>query len=140
MADVLTNAAIDAIAKYILGLNTQKPSLTLGLFINNFPFADDTDLDDLVECTAPGYARIPLPAAIWQGQTVNGLASYSAGQKTFAINGPGNPGQTIFGHFVLDTVSGNLWWGANWLTPWVIPPVVGQNPSVTPNWNDYECS
>lgn len=139
MADVLTNACVDAIAQYILGKANQARSLSLGLFVNNIAFQSGTALANLTECTAPGYARMPLGAANWTGGTILGVATYTQLVQTFGITGQGNPAQTVFGHFVIDTNTNTVLWGQTWATPWVIPANPTQNPSITPQWTDQQC-
>jgi hypothetical protein len=139
MADVLNEAAMDLLAQYIIGKQQVVLDLQLVLFVNDVVIANDTAFDELVECSAPGYARFLLAPGNWQGSTVNGLATYTYPQLTFAINGPGNPAQVVYGHVVYDATTDQILWGANWNPPWAIPPVVTQNPSLTPMWQDQQC-
>lgn len=139
MSDVLSDVAVDLVSKYILGKNPSTPSLELGLFVNNFTPTADSTIGDFLECTAPGYARIALAEADWTGSASSGVAQYAHPPVTFAITGPGVPGQTVYGHFVYDTGSAAVLWSAKWTTAWVIPAGGTTNPTVTPTWKEEEC-
>ncbi len=140
MADVLSDVAIDLIAEFILGQQGVLLQLSVGLFVNDVQVTSQTVFSDLVECTAPGYARFVLNPALWQGGVQAGVASFSYPALTFQITGPGNPAQTVYGHFVYDATSKNILWAANWNPPWAIPFPVTQNPTLSPAWQDQQCS
>lgn len=139
MADVLTNLAIDLMAQFILGKLQPAVDLKLHLFVNNYTPVVGSTSSDFTECTAPGYAAIDLPASGWTGSTTAGVASYSHATATFAITGPGSPGQTVYGHYIEDATTGDVISAQLWSTAWVIPATVTTNPSVTPTWTDQAC-
>lgn len=139
MADILNSLCIDQVSKYVLGKTVTTPSLTLGLYVNNYTPTSESLLANFTECTAPGYARIALPQSGWTGSTVLGVATYTYTTVTFSLSGPGSPAQTIYGHFILDLTSNKVWWAQLWTTPYVIPGAPTSQPSITPQWQMQMC-
>lgn len=140
MPAVLSDSLIDFAAKAVLGNSPTPPNLYLGLFVNNITPTAGNVLADFTECSAPGYARVSLTPGNWTGSTTLGVADYLYPTITFAITGPGTPGQTVYGHFVLDPSASVWWWAQVWTTAWVIPATVTSNPTVTLEWKDTQCS
>jgi hypothetical protein len=118
--DTMTNLIINAMAQYLAGKGVATPSLALGLFVNNWAFSASTILADLVECSAPGYARASLAAASWSGSTVGGVATYTYPNVTFTFTGSGG-GQIIYGNFYYDSGNGDVVWGQTWASSYTIP-------------------
>lgn len=139
MPAVLMDPLVDFAAQSILGQSPTVPNLYLGLFVNNITPTAGMAYSGVTECSAPGYARVSLTPANWTGSTSLGVANYSYPTITFAITGPGSPGQTVYGHYVFDPSTSELWWVQVWATAWVIPATVTANPTVTLNWTDDQC-
>ncbi len=139
MNDQLTNIAIAQITAFVIQGQTVPPALALGLYVNNLAPGPTFQFPAVIECSAPGYARVPLLLGNWSGTVQNAIADFTYPPITFGITGPGNPPQTVFGHFYVDTKSNEIWWAQLWATPWVIPPVVIQNPVVYPTWLLQQC-
>lgn len=140
MPDILSEDLITRMAKFALGITGTLPTLELRLFVNNAALVDCTYLiTDFVECTAPGYAAEALVAGDWSGALVSCAAEWDYPQITFTLTGPGVPGQTIYGHYLVDTTAVDWWWAGLWTTPFVIPAGGGEV-KVTLNWDDLKCS
>ena len=136
--DVLNNAAIDLIARFVTGLTITPPSLELHLFVNQWNMSPDAIAGNFVECSAPGYAPVPLLPANWTGSTVNGVATYQYPTVAFNFTSAGSPAQTIYGHWIGDSVTGNVLWGQTWLAPYVIP-AGGSTIYLAPSWANQSC-
>lgn len=134
----MNNAGIDLLAKFILGLTNTPPSLVLHLFVNQWNLANNTVAANLVECTVPGYAAIPLIPANWVGSTTNGVGTYTYPVLSFTFTGPGSPAQTIYGHWIGDSVTGNVLWGFTWPNPYAIP-ASGSTIYLAPSWANQQC-
>lgn len=137
MSDVLSDYMIDQLAKQAIGDSPDAWSLSVGLYVNNVSPTYATVLSDLTECTAAGYSEQALSAGSWTGSTSAGVASYAYPAVTFTMTGSGG-GQTIYGHFIKDTVTGELLRSQLWGTPFAIPSG-GAVVTVTPAWSDEEC-
>ena len=136
--DVLNNSLIDLMAKFVLGLTNTPKSLVLHLFVSQWNMANNTVEANLVECSAPGYAAIPLTPANWVGSTVNGVANYTYPVVSFTFTGPGSPSQTIYGHWIGDSATGDVLWGLTWLSPYAIP-ASGSTIYLAPTWANQSC-
>lgn len=136
--DVLNNDALDLLARFITGLAGTPPTLELHLFVAPWNMAPDTTAANLVECSAPGYAAIPLTPANWVGSTVNGVATYTYPVLPFTFTGQGSPAQTIYGHWIGDSATGNVLWGQTWLSPYAIPSG-GSTIYLAPTWANQSC-
>lgn len=139
MPAVLSDALVDFAAQSILGLNPTWPTLYLGLFVNNVTPTAGTTYASFTECSAPGYARVALTPGNWTGGVTVGVADYFYPTITFAITGPGTPGQTVYGHWVFSPSTSTWFWAQVWTTAWVIPNPVTSNPTVTLEWKDDQC-
>jgi len=137
MADVLSDYMIDQIAQLCIGGAPATQDLSVGLYVNNVSPTSETVIGDLTECTAPGYSEQALTFGSWTGSTTSGVADYSYPAVTFTMTGSGG-GQTIYGHFIKDTVSGHLLRSQLWGTSFAIPSGGGVV-TVTPAWSDEEC-
>lgn len=138
MSDVLNQNAIDRIARWILGLTGAAPTLQARLFRTPVVVTDVTVEADLTEVTAPGYAPVNLLPGLWTGSTSLGVALYSYPVIPIVFAGPGVPGQTVYGHWIRDSVTGQVQWAQTWVTPFVIPPA-GGTVYLTPTWQDRQC-
>lgn len=139
MADVLNNLLLDRKSKWALGIDNALPTLTVRLFVNNITPQCDDILSDYTECTAPGYAAETLTPGDWTGSTSSCVVTYNYPTITFTFTGPGVPGQTIYGHLVEDSDTGDLWWAGLWTTPYTIPPLGGAA-ELTIVWSDKQCT
>lgn len=121
MADVLNNSAISFLAQYILGKNPIDPTPSLGLFVNNHaPVCTDTILA-FTECTCGGYGRIVLVPGTWTvPAAVACVIECTYPYVEFVLTDNGG-GQTIYGHFVIDTTSGQILWAGQWATSFAVP-------------------
>ncbi|MHB8735440.1 MAG: hypothetical protein ACYC6M_09085 [Terriglobales bacterium] len=138
MADVLNNAAIDRLARWILGLAGAAPALELRLFQTPVVVTNQTVESQLSEVTAPGYAPVGLVAANWSGSTTGGIAVYNYPVIQITFTGQGVPAQTVYGHWIRDTLTAQLLWAQTWVTPYAIPPG-GGSVFLTPTWQDQQC-
>ena len=136
--DVLNNAAIDRLAKFVTGLTSTPPSLELHLFTSPWNMAADTIAANLVECSAPGYAPVPLNPANWVGSTTGGVATYQYPVVSLIFTGQGSPAQIVYGHWIGDSVTGDVLWGLTWLAPYTIP-AGGSTIYLAPTWATQSC-
>ncbi|MGH3526752.1 MAG: hypothetical protein ACRDQ6_05505 [Pseudonocardiaceae bacterium] len=138
MSDVLNNAAIDRLARWILGLAGAAPTLQLRLYSTNVVPTPTTVEADFTEVSAPGYRPVNFAPGNWTGSTVAGIAVYNYPVIAIAFTGPGSPGQTVFGSWVRDSATGQVLWARLWDAPYTIPPP-GGTIYVTPTWQDRQC-
>lgn len=136
--DVLNQSAIDRLARWIIGLAGAAPTLVLHLNQNPWNYGYDTTVSELIECTAPGYASVPLTPALWTGSTSLGAALYSYPLIPITFTGPGSPPQTVYGHWIGDSVTGEVMWGLTWLAPYVIP-TGSSKIYLAPTWSNRQC-
>jgi hypothetical protein len=136
--DVLNDAAIDRLARWILGIADVEPAPVLHLFVQPWNVTADTTVSQLTECTAPGYSPVVLTPSLWVGSTSQGVALYQYPTVPFIFTGPGSPTQTIYGHWIEDSVTGDLLWGLTWLAPYPIPSI-GSTIYLSPTWSDRQC-
>jgi len=136
--DVMNNALIDLVSRFVLGLTSTPPSLEVHLFVNQWNFASDTTIANLVECDAPGYAAVPLTPANWTGSTTGGVSTYTYPVLAFNFTGQGVPPQTVYGHWIGDSASGDVLWGLTWPAPYVIP-AAGSTIYLAPTWANQSC-
>jgi hypothetical protein len=110
------------------------------LYQNNYVPVAGTLNSDFVECTWPGYAGQPTPAAVDQG--INGLGQdvWQFGPTTF---GPatGTPSQVVYGYWVefVDPVSHakRVWFAQQFDVPFGVT-AAGQTVGFTMTWSDNQ--
>lgn len=140
MADYISEALISRMAEWVLGIDGTLPTLRLCLFVNNIIITDCTNvISDFTQCSAPGYAGVDLVPGNWVGAITSCVEDDVYPTITYTLTGPGAPPQTIYGHYLIDTAAGDLWWSATWGTPFAIPGGGGQV-KVNLNWSDMRCS
>ena len=136
--DVMNNALIDLVSRFVLGLTSTPPSLEVHLFVNQWNMANNTTIANLVECDAPGYAPVPLTPGNWMGSTTGGVSTYTYPTVSFNFTGPGVPPQIVYGHWIGDSASGDVLWGLTWPAPYVIP-AAGSTIYLAPTWTNQSC-
>lgn len=135
MAVVLTNTGLDLISQYLLG-KAAHPGWSVFAYVNNYaPQVTDT-LGNYVECSAGGYARIPLVGANWTGSASSGIADYQYPTIAFTFNDNGG-GQTVYGYGIVDG-GGNVVWAELFATPYAIPSAGGAL-ALQIFWEDHLC-
>jgi hypothetical protein len=139
MADVVNTDLISRAALWTLGINNALPNLELRLFVNNITVTCETVLGDFVQCFAPGYNNVALVPGNWDGSTADCVANYAYPQITFTFTGQGDPPNIVYGHYLVDVDTDDIWWAQNWTTPFEIPEG-GGTAKVTLTWSDHECS
>lgn len=137
MADVLNNDAISRIANMILNQGVAEPVLYCALFVNEETVTVTSNFVDFVEPTAAGYAAFELNPADWTISTVAGICNAVYDQFSFVLTNDGG-GETIYGHLIFDFTTGEIMWGQNWATPFVLP-ANGATITISPSWQDSQC-
>lgn len=121
MIDYVGTNWLQNLAKWSLGNAPSTPGVSLRLFVNNVTISCSTAFAALTQCTAPGYAAITIPYATWGLAVVGCDPVYTLPVQYWVFSGPGTPGQTIYGHYVVDTAHNQIMWAANWDTPLILP-------------------
>ena len=132
------NQGLDLLTQHNLGL-LNNISLALHLYTNNWiPTLTDTSTS-YVECNLGGYAAIALTPSLWQGNTVNGLSSYTYPTQTFTFNANvNNPQTTIFGWYLQDLISFKIIC-AEAIVPSYNVPAAGGTIQITLAWGEGNC-
>ena len=135
MSAVLMDAAIVSRAQYILGQAPATPKPRFKLFVNNHTPACDDSPGMYTECTLAGYASLLLNPASWSCSLSSCVetCTYPTITETFTAGG-----QTIYGHFVIDDLTGNLLWAELWPTPFAVPSG-GGSIQIVLQWVDQQC-
>lgn len=105
---------------------TAPQNLDLILFKNNYTIVGASTEANLTEANEAGYVRIQLTAGSWALSGTN-PKSLAYAQQTFTITVAG----TFYGSAIVQRTSGKLIAGANFGTPFVLPPG-GSDIKVTP--------
>lgn len=109
------------------------PALTLKLYSNDKTPADGDIAANYTEVAGGGYVNKPLTFANW-GITGGAptIALYNATQQ-WVFTGPTDAPSTIYGYYVIETVSGVLKWAQRFAAG-VVPftPIAGSVIRVTP--------
>jgi len=82
-------------------------SFTLHLFVNDIPLDGEAVIGDLVECSSPGYAEIPLSYESWSIALANGRAEATYPVETFTMPSL-EADLSVYGYYVTD-VNGFAW-------------------------------
>jgi len=94
---------------------------TVGLFTNDLALAYNTALSAFTPCSAPGYAPITLSALTNSYITEPTYFTRYFGPATFEFTGPGDPAQTIYGHYCFLAVAGYWTFAQLWPEPFELP-------------------
>jgi hypothetical protein len=139
MADVLGINLLKRKSQFALGNSGAPPTLVLKLFVNDIGTITCLNVPgDFTECTAPGYEAYSFSPTDWTDVTVGCVAEYQHDIVVFNFSGPGTPGQTIYGHYVIDSTAGQLWWAQAYDTP-IVLPAGAYALNVTLDWKDQQC-
>jgi hypothetical protein len=131
---IFTNAGLDGLNQYILGLANVGPIYTVRLYVNNVVFQLTSVTAVFTECTLPGYAAIALNPLLWVGGTVAGLTTYTYPTLTWTFTPFAGPAQTVFGYYVTDQ-TGSTDWGETAAVGFTVP-ITGGQLLLTPSWLD----
>lgn len=108
MALTIPNASEVTLLQYALGKSAPNNQL-LKLFVNNIALADADVAATYTEMSTQGYAAKTLTMGSWTVASSSSVGTGTYAAQTWTFDGTGGA-TTVYGYFVVDSVSGLLLW------------------------------
>lgn len=123
MAATVTDAALDLLIRWILGIATPEP-LAVMLFSDPPDPNQLSVFADFTQTPLPGGGAVGLVAGSWSDESTSGRGDYVYPVIPYTFTTTVSGG-TIWGYLVYSVVSSTVLWFELFPDPWIIPPTGG---------------